>query len=97
MIVYGYAKSYKYSGDGTMQVQVRIPNIHGPYNISDYGGKRIRTYVPDSDLPWYPSLILAHTPADGDVVAVASLDGTSSHWLVIGLTGGSYGAGASDI
>ncbi len=97
MIVYGYVKDYKYSGDGTMLIQVRIPNIHGPYVLSDYTGKRPKVYVPDSDLPWYPSLILPHTPTDGDVVAVASLDGTSSHWLVIGLTGGSYGAGAVNV
>jgi len=93
MIVYGYAKGYKYSGDGTMLIQVRIPNIHGAFTIADYQGKTIRNYTADQDLPWYPSLLLPHTPVDGEVVAVASLDGTSSNWLVIGLTGGSYHGG----
>ena len=93
MIVYGYVKDYKYSGDGTMLIQVRIPNIHGAYNISDYGGKPMRNYVADVDLPWYPSLLLPHIPNSGEVVALSSLDSTSSNWLVIGLTGGSYNAG----
>ena len=97
MIVYGYVKDYKYSGDGTMLIKVRIPNIHGPYQVTDYQGKRIRNYVEDKDLPWYPSILLPNTPTDGDVVAVSSLDGTSSHWLVLGLTGGSYNAGSVDI
>ena len=38
MIVYGYVKGVKYSGDGTMQIQVRIPNVHGAFDIADYGG-----------------------------------------------------------
>lgn len=96
MIVYGYVKGYKYSGDGTMLIQVRIPNIHGAYNISDYGGKPMRNYVSDSDLPWYQSLLLPHTPTAGEVVALSSLDSSSSNWLVIGLTGGSYNAGTSN-
>ena len=94
MIVYGYVKDTKYSGDGTLQIQVRIPNVHGPYLLSDYNGKRIRTYTQDSDLPWYPSLLLPYTPKEGEVVALSSLDGTSSSWLILGLTGGSYNAGA---
>ena len=36
MIVYGYVKGYKYAGDGTLQIQVRIPNVHGAYKIADY-------------------------------------------------------------
>ena len=94
MIVYGYAKATKYSGDGTLMVQTRIPNIHGPYRVADYKGKTIRNYTQDQDLPWYPSLILPHLPGDGDIVAVESLDGTSSNFLIIGLTGGSYRLGA---
>ena len=97
MIVYGYAKGYKYSGDGTLQIQVRIPNIHGAYLLSDYKGKTVRNYTADKDLPWYQSLLLPHLPNDGEVVAIASLDGTSSNWLVIGLTGGSYNAGSTNI
>lgn len=96
MIVYGYAKGVKYSGDGTMLIQVRIPNIHGPYLLSDYKGKKIRNYTRDEDLPWYPSLVLPYTPGDGDVVALTTLDGTPSAWLVLGLTGGSYTAGATN-
>lgn len=94
MIVYGYAKETKYTGDGTLLIKVRIPNIHGPYLISDYKGKKIRNYTQDGDLPWYPSLILPYLPGNGEVVALTSLDDTSSAWLVIGLTGGSYDSGA---
>ena len=94
MIVYGYAKGTKYAGDGTLMIQVRIPNIHGPLELSDYKGKKIRNYTRDKDLPWYPSLLLPYLPADGEVVAVTSLDNTSSNFLVIGLTGGSYRTGA---
>lgn len=94
MIVYGYAKATKYSGDGTLLVQARIPNIHGPYRITDYKGKTVHNYTKDQDLPWYQSLILPYLPGDGDVVAIESLDGTSSNFIVIGLTGGTYRLGA---
>lgn len=97
MIVYGYVKDFRYSGDGTMLVQVRIPNIHGAYQLSDYNGKRVRNYTSDNDLPWYPSLLLPHEPCDGEVVALSSLDNSPSHWLVLGLTGGSYNAGATSL
>lgn len=97
MIVYGYVKNTKYSGDGTLLIQTRIPNVHGPYLISDYKGKTARNYVKDSDLPWYPSLLLPYTPGDGEVVALASLDNTSSSFLILGLTGGSYKEGATNI
>lgn len=95
MIVYGYVKDTKYAGDGTLLIQVRVPNEHGPYLISDYKGKRVRNYVQDKDLPWYPSLLLPYMPKEGEVVAISSLDDTSSSWLVLGLTGGSYNVGAS--
>ena len=95
MIVYGYAKDTKYSGDGTLLVQVRIPSIHGPYKVSDYKGQKIRNYTKDQDLPWYPSVLLPYLPGDGAVVAVSSLDDTSSNFLVIGLTGGNYRNGAT--
>ena len=97
MIVYGYVKNVKYSGDGTLLIQTRIPNIHGPYLLSDYKGKKIRNYTADADLPWYPSLVLPYTPGDGDVVAITSLDKSSSNWMILGLTGGSYNAGATAI
>lgn len=97
MIVYGYVKQYRYSGDGTMQIQVRIPNIHGAYLKSDYQGKTIRNYTDDSDLPWYPSLLLPHKPAEGEVVALTTLDNSPSNWLVLGLTGGSYSNGATNL
>ena len=97
MIVYGYVKDFKYTGDGTFQIQVRIPNVHGAYNLSDYKGKKVRNYVKDEDLPWYPSLLLPTTPNEGEVVALSSLDTSPSNWLVIGLTGGSYQAGATNI
>lgn len=97
MIVYGYVKDTRYAGDGTLLVQTRIPNVHGPYLLSDYKGKKIRNYTKDEDLPWYPSLILPYLPGDGDVVALTSLDDTSSSWLILGLTGGSYNAGVTNL
>ena len=97
MIVYGYAKKTKYAGDGTLMIQVRIPNIHGPYKTAQYNGKTIRNYTQDRDLPWYPSLLLPHLPGEGEVVAISSLDNTSSNWLVIGLTGGSFRRGATNL
>lgn len=97
MIVYGYVKDFKYSGDGTMLIQVRVPNVHGAYHFSDYKGKRVRNYTEDSNLPWYPSLLLPHEPSEGEVVALSSLDNSPSNWLVIGLTGGSYNSGATSL
>ena len=97
MIVYGYVKGTKYAGDGTLMIQVRIPNVHGPYLKTDYKGKRMRNYVDDKDLPWYPSLLLPYLPGDGEVVAISSLDNTSSAWLVLGLTGGSYNNGTVNL
>lgn len=97
MIVYGYAKATKYAGDGTLLIKVRVPNEHGPYLISDYKGKTARNYTQDADLPWYPSLLLPYLPGDGEVVALTSLDTTSSSWLVIGLTGGSYKLGVTQL
>ena len=97
MIVYGYVKDFKYSGDGTMLIQVRIPNVHGAYQKTDYNGKRVRNYTEDKDLPWYPSLLLAHEPSEGEVVALSSLDNSPSNWIVLGLTGGSYNAGATSL
>lgn len=97
MIVYGYVIDTKYSGDGTFMIQARIPNIHGAYNLSDYKGKKVRNYTADKDLPWYPSLLLPHIPTTGEVVAISSLDSAGSNWLVIGLTGGSYNAGSTNL
>ena len=97
MIVYGYAKGYKYTGDGTLQIQVRIPSVHGAYVLSDYNGKSVRNYTADADLPWYQSLLLPHLPTEGEVVALCSLDSSPSNWLVIGLTGGSYNAGTTNV
>ena len=51
MIIYGYAKEYKYSGDGTLWVKTRIPSIHGPYNEKEAKGVRLRSYTRDADLP----------------------------------------------
>ena len=90
MITYGFVKDTRYAGDGTLMIQVRIPTIHGAYDKSEYNGKTMRNYTADMDLPWYPSLLLPHMPAEGEVVALSSLDKTSSNWLVIGLTGGSH-------
>ena len=97
MIIYGYAKQYRYSGDVTLQVQVRIPSIHGPYNQSDARGQTIRNYVRDQDLPYYQSLLLPHLPNEGDVVALTSMDNSANQWLIIGLTGGSYYSGVTNV
>ena len=91
MIVYGYAKQYQYTGDGTLIIQTRIPSIHGPLHKSEYRGQKIRRYTEDIDLPWYPSLILPHLPNADEIVALASINEASSGgFLIIGLTGG-YG------
>lgn len=91
MIVYGYAKQYKYANDGTLMIQVRIPTIHGPYDLSQAKGRTVRNYVRDSDLPWYESVLLPHLPNEGEVVMIASVNETkSAQHVVIGLTGGSY-------
>ena len=90
MIVFGYTKDYRYSGDGTLMIRVRIPAVHGPMVPADARGQVIRNYVRDSDLPYYPSLLLPHLPADGEVVALTSMNEKSTDFLVIGLTGGSY-------
>ena len=97
MIIYGYAKQYRYSGDGTLQVQVRIPSIYGPYNQSDARGQTIRNYVRDQDLPYYQSLLLPHLPNEGDVVALTSMDNSANQWIIIGLTGGSYYSGVTNV
>ena len=90
MIVNGYAKTYKYAGDGTLMIQVRIPTIHGPMDMKEYRGNVSRNYVRDEDLPYYPSLLLPHMPTEGEVVALISKNDKTSEFMVIGLTGGSY-------
>lgn len=97
MIIYGYVKQYRYTGDGTFYVQVRIPSIHGPYKQSDYKGRRVRNYVDDANLPYYPSILLPHLPIEGEVCVLSSVSDTSSEFLVIGLTGGSYLNGVTNI
>lgn len=96
MITFGYAKGYQYSNDGTLMIKVRIPSVHGAYNINAYNGQIARNYVADADLPWVPSLLLPHLPTEGEVVAVASMDVGKSNFLVLGLTGGSYNSGATN-
>lgn len=93
MIIYGYAKEYKYSGDGTLWVKTRIPSIHGPYNEKEAKGVSLRSYTRDVDLPWYQSLLLPHLPNEGEVVALTSIDSAVNDLLIIGLTGASYQTG----
>jgi len=93
MIVLGYVKDYQYTSDGTLTLQVRIPAIHGPYKLSEYKGKTVHNYVRDNDLPFYPSLLLPHLPVEGEVVALSSMNEDTTHFIVIGLTGGSYANG----
>ena len=97
MITFGYAKDYYYAGDGTLMIRVRIPSIHGAMTQYDYNGQRSRGYVQDDDLPYYPSLLLPHLPTNGEVVAVASLNDSRSNMMVIGLTGGSYTLGVTNV
>lgn len=97
MIVYGYVKSYMYSGDGTLRIQVRIPSIHGPYTVAGYQGQAIRNYVQDDNLPYYPSLLLPHLPNEGEVCALTTIGETTTQFIVIGLTGGSYYTGSTNI
>jgi len=97
MITYGYVKSHTYTNDGTLYVKVRIPSVHGPYHKSDAKGKTIRNYVPDDRLPEYPSLLLPYIPHEGEVVALCSINDSNSEWMVIGLTGGSYSGGVTNI
>lgn len=90
MITFGYAKKYQYTGDGALQIQVRIPSVHGSYSLKDYNGKPVKNYTQDKDLPWYNSVLLPHLPGEGEIVAVASLNSSNNDFIVIGLTGGSY-------
>ena len=96
MLTFGYVKGYKYANDGTLLIQVRIPSIHGAYNISEYGGKTVRNYTKDEDLPWVPSILLPHLPGEGEVVVVASMNYGKSNFVILGMTGGSYNSGATN-
>lgn len=96
MITIGYAKGYRYGGDGTLQIKVRIPNIHGPYTQQEYQGRLPRNYVLDKDLPYYPSILLPHLPGEGDVVLLSSMNDSNQDWVVLGLTGGVFGAGLTN-
>lgn len=97
MIVYGYVKEYMYTGDGTLMIKVRIPSIHGPMAESEYKGQQVRNYVRDNELPFYPSILLPHLPTDGEVVALTSTNNKNSQFMVLGLTGGSYYSGTTNI
>lgn len=97
MITFGYAKGHQYTNDGTLLLQVRVPSIHGAFDQSSYRGKPIRNYVRDEDLPWYQSILLPHMPTDGEVVVLSSLSGAGTEFIVIGLTGGSYYSGVTNI
>lgn len=99
MVVFGYAKKTKYTEYGTMEVQVRVPSIHGPYKQSDAKGKTIKRYVPDEDLPYYQSVILPHAPSDGEVVALINVQDTdkNSKFFVVGYTGATYNSASTDM
>jgi len=97
MVIYGYTKDYFYTGDGTLFIRIRVPSIHGPYRQSDHNGKSSKNYVRDENLPYYPSLLLPHLPTDGEVAALLAIDNANHNFLVIGLTGGSYSAGVTNL
>lgn len=97
MIIFGYAKGFRYTGDGTLEVQVRIPSVHGPFTEAGYAGRRVRNFTRDADLPYYQSLLLPHLPVDGEVVALTSINNANNEFIVIGLTGGSYYNGVTNV
>ena len=97
MIIFGYAKEYRYTNDSTLMIRVRVPSIHGPYSLHDANGQLVRNYVNDADLPFYQSLLLPHLPGEGDVVALSAMDSSSNDFLVIGLTGASYSSGVTNV
>jgi hypothetical protein len=86
---FGYAKGYKYLGDGTLTIRVRVPSIHGAYTQQAYKGTTPNNYVLDKDLPYYRSVLLPVLPNEGDVVLLIS-DTDSADFIVIGVTGGTY-------
>lgn len=86
-----------YAGDGTLMIKVRIPTIHGPMNQKESKGSVVRNYVKDDDLPYYPSLLLPHLPAEGEVVTLMSKNDKTTELMVIGLTGGSYYANLTNV
>lgn len=90
MIVFGYVRQYQYANDGTLLIQVRVPQIHGPYNITETRGIQLKTYTQDDDLPWCQSVLLPHLPVQGEVVMLSSMNETANNWVVLGLTGASY-------
>lgn len=90
MIIYGYAKSHIYAGDGTLMIKTRIPSIHGPMTQAEYRGNPVRNYTYDDDLPYYPATLLPHMPVEGEVVSLMSMNSKSSKFMIVGLTGGSY-------
>jgi len=94
MIVYGYAKGFMHTGDGTLKVRVRVPSIHGPFKQSEYNGQKVKNYTKDADLPYYTSVELTRNPNDGDVVMLLTSNDKSTEFTVIGLTGGTYNGGA---
>lgn len=96
MIIYGYAKGYRYNGDGTLSIRVRIPSIHGPYTQKEFNGRRYHNYVLDKDLPFYQSVLLPYVPGEGEIVMLSSVNESNQEWVVIGLTGGAYGRGLLD-
>lgn len=97
MVIYGYAKDYRYLGDGTLTIKTRIPSVHGPYTMEGYNGNIVRNYVDDADLPYLNSVIMSPLPNDGDVLMLQSTNDTSSTFVVIGCTGGSYLTGSTNL
>ena len=92
MLIYGFAKDFQYTNDGTYKIKVRIPAIHGPYRQT----VECKTYTKDEDLPWYTSVLLPVSPKEGDVVMLSSVsESKSSQLVVIGLTGGNYRLGVT--
>lgn len=51
----------------------------------------------DSDLPYYPSVLLPHLPNEGEVVALMSMNDKSTEFMIVGLTGGSYYTGVTNL
>jgi hypothetical protein len=84
-----------YDADGVISIKVRIPTLHGAWDISDYSGKTnaSRAYdkrVADKDLPLYQALQSEslRMVEVGDILLITTIDGSKSGTMfIMGRTG----------
>ena len=96
MITYGYIVASQPNQMGGYEMQVRIPSVHGAYNLEDYRGQTPRNYVQDKDLPWYPCLESVTNRTTGSIAVLAAINYSNNSFIVIGTTGSSYVVGGVD-